>query len=312
MAGITAFTDKELANILTSYDLGEYQEHKAFEKGADQTNILLITSKGKYAFRYYEKRTKDYVLFEIDLLHHLANHSYPCPAPISDAKGDYFGEYKGKPFAIFEFVTGEHNDSDDNFKEVAKVIAQLHTITLDYKPEHSEVREGYDTATVWHNATTNAAKMQSQDEANNRLDWLRAELDKLNLPDDMPKGTVHGDTNPTNFLYSNGQVSAVLDFDQASYTHLLYDLANLIYWWTWPNKGDVDFDRTRTLIASYETVRQLSETEKSHLFDMLKLCICVGIGWFIYEADFPNNKRKIELLNSIGSQEFYQKVFGNG
>jgi homoserine kinase type II len=82
MAVKTLFSEAELKEILSNYDLGEYVSSKGFDHGADQTNIQVTTSKGAYAFRYYEKRPEDYVRFEIDLLHFLGDNSYPCPAPI--------------------------------------------------------------------------------------------------------------------------------------------------------------------------------------------------------------------------------------
>jgi hypothetical protein len=58
MAAKTDFSKRELINILGGYDVGEYKSHRAFEQGADQTNILLETTQGKFAYRYYEKRSK--------------------------------------------------------------------------------------------------------------------------------------------------------------------------------------------------------------------------------------------------------------
>jgi homoserine kinase type II len=68
MAAKTQFSADELRLLLADYDLGEYVSHKSFEEGTDQTNLLLETSRGKYAFRYYEKRPRNYALFEIDVL----------------------------------------------------------------------------------------------------------------------------------------------------------------------------------------------------------------------------------------------------
>jgi homoserine kinase type II len=107
MAVKTHFSQDELRAILAEYDVGEFQAAQGFERGADQTNILLITSTGKHAFRFYEKRPEDYVRFEIELLHFLGDHSYPCPAPIRRRDGRYFGLHNDKPYALFTFQEGE-------------------------------------------------------------------------------------------------------------------------------------------------------------------------------------------------------------
>lgn len=306
MAVKTPFSAEELKDILLHYEIGEYRSHTDFEKGADQTNILLVTSKGKYAFRYYEKRSSEYVSFEIDLLQCLMAGNYPCPAPIKNISGDYMGAYKAKPYALFTFLEGEHNDNDENYKEVAKSIGELHAITNGYKPVNSESRDGYNAASSWTYATKNAKKITPQTEAVARLAWLRSELDTLQLPITMPKGAIHGDTNPSNFLYKDGRISAVLDFDQAAYTYLIYDIANLLLWWAWPNKDELSFEKAKTIIAEYEKCRKLTQPEKRHLFDMLKMTILMSVSWFFHQdEDYLNDKRKIELLNDIGRDRFY-------
>lgn len=137
MAAKTSFSKEDFTGLLAGYDLGEYQDHKPFEHGADQTNIQVITTKGTYAFRYYEKRSVDYVLFEIDLLHYLVKHSYSCAESIKNKQGDYSGMYNQKPFAFFTFLEGTHTDNAGNFKDAARAISKLHTITEGYKPNHA-------------------------------------------------------------------------------------------------------------------------------------------------------------------------------
>jgi Phosphotransferase enzyme family len=63
-----------------------------------------------------------------------------------------------------------------------------------------------------------AADIASLAEAQARLNWFRAELDSLPLPEGLPEGVCHCDSNAANFLYQDGTLSAVLDFDQSGYT----------------------------------------------------------------------------------------------
>jgi homoserine kinase type II len=295
--------------ILSGYGLGELIAFKGFDRGADQTNIQVTTSTGVYAFRYYEKRPEDYVRFEIDLLHFLGDKSYPCPAPIQLRDGNYFGLHDSKPYAIFTFLEGEHDDRAENYRLVAPALAWLHNLTLGHKPAYTEARNPYGEDYAWSCAQASAKRITSSTEAQNRLAWFRAELETLQLPDDLPKGVCHCDTNPSNFLYKDGKLSAVLDFDQSTCTWLLYDLAELIYWWTWPNNGDIQLKESRDLVAQYETVRKLSDDEKHHLFDVLKLVHLVGIGWSLSDDSFPNDKRKVVDLNALGRDKFFDAIF---
>ena len=309
MAVKTYFSTDELRAILAEYDVGDFQASQGFERGADQTNILLITSTGKYAFRYYDKRPEDYVRFEIDLLHFLGDWSYPCPEPIRMRDGRYFGLHNGKPYALFTFLEGEHDDRTDNYRVVAPALAWLHDLTRAHQPAYATARTPYGAAYAWSCAQDNATYLADPTEAQERLRWFRGELATLQLSDDSPKGVCHCDSNRSNFLYKDGKLCAVLDFDQASCTWMLYDVAQMIYWWTWPGKGDIQLDESRDLVACYETVRQLSDDERYSLFDMLKLVHLVGIGWSLADDSFPNDKRKVVDLDVLGQDAFYDAIF---
>src|ERR1035437_3239385 len=131
------FSAEELSEILCSYDLGEYRSHQVFSHGDDQTNILLVTDEAKFAFRYYEKRSEEYALFEIDLLRYLGRRSYPSPSPLKNRQGGFVGNHNGKPFAIFQFLDGEYEADEGHYREVARAIGKLHQIMASYKPEYA-------------------------------------------------------------------------------------------------------------------------------------------------------------------------------
>ena len=135
-------------------------------------------------------------------------------------------------------------------------------------------------------------------------------MSQLKLPYNIPKGVCHCDTHYSNFLYKDTKISAVLDFDDASYTYLLYDIASMIYFWAWPRKGELNFNRAQNILKEYSKYRELTEVEKRHLYDFLKMSIFMSIGWFIYDDDdFFWEKKKIEFLNSFGREKFYSCFF---
>lgn len=310
MAEKTIFSKEELSKILSSYNhLGKLKRVKPFKLGTVQTNLLLETTKDKFVFRYYESRSKNYALFEVIVLQYLSNHSYPCPAPIKDIRNNLVGEYKNKPFAIFEFIRGEHR-KNVNPKLIAQAIGKLHKITIGYKPKYFEARDAYNPNSCWKNARSDSKRIKSKSESKKRLQWLTEELNKLKFPNNLPRGVCHCDTHPSNFLYKNEKLIAVLDFDDASYVPLLYDITNMIYFWAWPHKKKLNFETAKTLLNEYSKYRKLTRMEKNHLYDFLKMVIFMSIGWFIdVDDDFSSEKKKIETLNSIGREKFYRRIF---
>jgi Ser/Thr protein kinase RdoA (MazF antagonist) len=310
MAVKTAFSKQDFRAILANYDIGDLVDIKPFKLGAVQTNMQLTTTQGRFAFRYYESRPLEYALFEVHLLNYLAQHDFPCPAPISTTRGDLLGNYWGKPFALFIFIDGTHSTSPRNYKQVAAVIGKLHTITVGYQPPYSYARDAYDPASCWRNAEISSKRVQPAAEATARRRWLRAALDQLQLPEGLPRGVCHCDSHYSNFLYKNRKLIAVLDFDDASYVYLLHDIANLIFWWVWPDKGEIAFRQARSLISAYEQPRQLEAIEKTHLFDVLKMVILMGVGWFMdADDDYRNAQRKIAYLDAMGRDGFMDQLF---
>jgi homoserine kinase type II len=135
--------------------------------------------------------------------------------------------------------------------------------------------------------------------------WFKSELEKLEFPATLPKGLCHADLNYGNFLFRNGKVVAVLDFDMSFYTYLIYDVASLIYWWAWPPEKNFKENQATQIVKEYLKWRELSAEEKEHIYDVLKLITLLGISWS-EESDFENSKTNIDFLNSLGREKFLQ------
>src|SRR5690606_32087359 len=61
MAVKTNISKNELIQLLSDYELGEYQDSKPFRKGTVQTTLFLQTTRGKFVLKYYENRTPESV-----------------------------------------------------------------------------------------------------------------------------------------------------------------------------------------------------------------------------------------------------------
>src|SRR5690242_1409522 len=104
----TTFSQTQLAGVLANYDLGELVAFGTLTGGTVQTNLWLETAQGNFVLKYYENRTMNWVLFEVNLVRYLSVHRYPCPAVFQDRHGRYVGIFRKKPYLLFEFVEGAH------------------------------------------------------------------------------------------------------------------------------------------------------------------------------------------------------------
>lgn len=225
----TRFSKTELTEILLDYNLGAYKGSEPLGEGTVQTNYLLETEKGKVVFKYYENRSKESVLFESNLIEYLKGHNYPCPAQIRNRNRRFVGIYKEKPFVIFQFVEGQHlkNPNENQKRQLIRRAAELQNLTRNYRPFYREYRWNYSVELCRKLARKEAEKINTAN-SKEKLRWFENELSKLNLPRSLPKGICHCDFHFSNALFKNGRLSALIDFDDANYTFLMFDLAWLI------------------------------------------------------------------------------------
>ena len=73
----------------------------------------------------------------------------------------------------------------------------------------------------------------------------------------------------------------MLDFDDATYTFLQFDLVGLIEYWAWPHTRDIlDVTRARSVVQEYMKHRPFPLIEQQHLFDVHKLSILFDCVWY--------------------------------
>ena len=320
----TVFSNNTLAKILSNYNIGNLKEFNTFTDGSVQTNILLNTDKGNYVLRYYRQgRSLQSVSFEVNLINYLKRKNYPCPGLFKNINGNFVSLHNEKPFVIFEFIEGIHidNPTEKQQKELTKKIAELQNATKTYKPSYRKFRLNYNIKSCKELAIEKAEKIGSIN-ANIKLKWFIKELSTLQLPKSLPKGICHCDFHFSNILFKNNKFKALIDFDDANYTFLMFDLVYLadpfkkeFDWNTWkkfnPKDNVFDFNTTRFFVSEYNKVRPLNDLEKKYSFDLFKLSVLIDCIWYFERGNSEDffEKRKIDHLNSLGRETFYRSIF---
>jgi Ser/Thr protein kinase RdoA (MazF antagonist) len=319
----TNFSKSDMTEILLNYELGELIKFEPINRGTVQTVLLLETTRRKFVFKYYENRPKESVLFEVNLIKYLKDRNYPCPALLRNKHGKSIGIYNNKPYVIFEFIEGEHveNPNEDQKKQFIRKVAELHNITRNYRPFYRNFRWNYSVELCKKLAQEEAKRINTKN-SQRKLKWLEGELSKLVLPKSLPKGVCHCDFDFSNVLFKDGKFNALIDFDDANYTLLIYDLVCLIdpfisdfSWANWDKYSMTDnvfdFKEAKKVTSEYMKYRPLNNTEKRYLFDVYKLSILFDCVWYFERGDADDfyEKRKIDYLNNIGRDKFYLEFF---
>jgi len=313
MAVKTQFTRSNFAELLSLYDLGAYIHSEAIKQGTVQTNFFLETTQGRYVLRYYENRSRESVLFERDLLLYLTRHHYPCPAIFANGQGEHVGVYREKPYMLSEFVEGQHieHPSDYHWQQLVQRTAELQEVTRDFHSPYTPYRWNYGPDLCQRLASAAAGRLDT-DTARNKLAWLVEQLAALDLPEVLPKGICHCDFHFSNVLFRGDELVALIDFDDANWTFLQFDLVGLIEHWAWPHTAPLlDIAEAQRIAQAYMAHRPLSPIEQQHLYDVYKLSILFDCVWFFARGstiDF-NERRKIEALMRLGRQRFFDEIF---
>ncbi len=314
MAALSNFTSTEVAQLLEDYDLGALRSFRPFTAGGVQTNLLVTTTQGRCVLRYYARnRSFDSARFETRVTHYLRGRGYPCPAPLRRRRGGFSGVYRGRPYAIFKFLEGRSVPRPNAVQraQIVQKAAELHLLTRGYRPAGREARWNYNVAFVREQAASRAKAAGTQ-EAGLKRKWMERELDTLVLPPNLPQGVCHADFAPENVLFEGDTLVGVLDFDDANFTYLTFDLVNLMGWYGRPGHGEPDFSTARQILHEYESHRPLNASERRHLYDVEKLSILIDCLWGFDEGDLGDfkEKRSIERLNAMGREGFYERMFG--
>ena len=87
---------------------------------------------------------------------------------------------------------------------------------------------------------------------------METELDKLEFPNSIPKGVCHCDFDISNLKFEGNKLIGVLDFDDACYTYLIYDVATLMYYWAWLREDEFDYLHSNHCSSNwYSTPREI-------------------------------------------------------
>lgn len=323
MAVKTIFTKNEIKKIISNYNLDNLVNFSPIIKGTVQTNFMIKTIKGKFVLRYYENRSKNSVLFEINLINYLKKNKFPCPALIPNKSNNFIGIFKNKPYVLFEFIEGKHIEKPNKKQKTQLIckIAELQNLTKDYIPLYKKYRWNYNIKLCKTLAKKEVKKINTKN-AREKLKWFKIELKKIIIPKSLPKGICHCDFHFSNVLFKNGEFTALIDFDDANYTYLCWDIMALIEpfvpsfnWDSWNkfkiNENLFDFSQAKKQVQEYNYHRSLSNEEKLYLFDVYKLGILFDCIWYFKRGDANNfyEKRKIEALNKLGRKGFYNALF---
>jgi homoserine kinase type II len=262
----------ELGEVAAAFALGDVRAHRTIAAGTINSNFSIETDQGRYFVRVNEGKAEVDVAWEARIVAALAENGVVTPPPLpaaSDGKPYApLANERGKWVSVFPWRGGVHLAPGDVTPEAAgklgAALAQLHVAGLAlptswrrgsiYDHEHLVGRYGRFSTSV-DPALAHAIAIIGEE--------LTATSDAAATRRRATQGLIHGDLFRDNVLWDAGEITAILDFEQASGGSLAYDLAVCINDWCWT--GVPELGLARALLDGYQRVRPLTPGDREAL-----------------------------------------------
>src|ERR1700742_1825830 len=263
MAVYTDVAADELAEFLSSYDLGELLSYKGIAEGVENSNFLLHTSRGSFILTLYEKRVaRGDLPFFLGLMTHLAASGINCPQPVKNKSGEALGSLCGRPAAIITFLEGiwPRKPNVTHCAGVGAAMAKMHLAGRDF----AIARANAVSVSGWRQLFDRAADRADSVQPGLR-DLIARELDYLEggvWPKNLPQGVIHADLFNDNVFFLGQELSGIIDFTFACDDLLAYDVAICLNAWCFEPDHSFNVTKARGLLGGYERVRRLTAAER--------------------------------------------------
>ena len=271
MGVFTQLGSAELAEVAEAFELGPVVRHHTIAAGTINSNFSVETERGRFFVRVNEGKAEVDVAWEARLVAALAAGGVVTPPPIVARDGRPYAPLaseRGKWVSVFPWRGGSHLAPNDVTAESAEklgaALAQLHVAGL---AQPTSWRRGsiYDHD---HLVARYARFSNGIDPALAKaVDILGEELaraaEAASTRRRATQGLIHGDLFRDNVLWEGGEITAILDFEQASGGSLAYDVAVCINDWCWT--GAPELGLARALLVGYQRVRPLPDADREAL-----------------------------------------------
>jgi len=194
-------TQKQVNLILDQFNIGSFKRKSHVDITIENQNYEIVTTKGKYLLKIFDS-TNNYkdLAFQNNLLEYLYKRRVRVPEIIKNKEGKTLTAFNGKYLSVYQFIEGKHLKTltTELAKSLAKEIAKMHRVLLQYKP----------------------AGM------GRRLNYARKDLNVIKKKK-LRRLVIHGDLGKLNILARDKNIVAILDFNDARWDFLIKDLAVL-------------------------------------------------------------------------------------
>jgi homoserine kinase type II len=279
MGTFRRLSDADLVALLAQFGVTGYRRATPIAAGTVNTNFAVELQEGQQIARRFlrinEGKAREDVVREAAIVEHVAARGVTTPRPLHTRTGEPFGTWDGAYVSLFPCVEGSTLSRAQvgvgEAREAGRALGQLHRAGADYADHRPGRYEPEEIARRFRGiaAAGDATLADAVAELGPALAALEQERAAV-----LPLGLIHGDLFIDNVLYDHGRLAALLDFEQASWGRLVYDLAVSVLAFGFGSGDDFRPDVTRGFIDGYVAERAVSAEEDRAFTAELRFASC--------------------------------------
>jgi homoserine kinase type II len=275
MAQFRTLSADDVRGILAAFSIAGYRAHQPIAVGTINTNLRVDTAGGPLFLRINEGKSEDDVRREAEIVAHAAGRGVPTPVPRADAAGALFVRWGDEIVSLFPWVAGRTLTRAEltptHAAAVGTALAKLHLASDGFSDHRPGRYEPFEIASrLARIAILERAELAPA------VAVLMPELTQLG-PErrtELPMGIIHGDLFVDNVLYDDGgTLTALIDFEQASWGRLAYDLAVTTLAFGF-GRDDFRPEIVRALVDAYAAARPPTDAERAAFGAELRFVAC--------------------------------------
>lgn len=293
-------SEQDVKNILTHYNLGEFESYENLSFGYANENFRVSTTEEEVLFRLCKQQSKEDIEKEILLMKELEKAHFPTSYPIADKNGNYIHQLNNYSCLIYQFIEGKQPKINQSTAgEIGSAAAKLSQIPVkdSYKKSNAITIENcLEIIKEFPEAKLQYPEIYEYFEE--QTNFLKSYISQ-----ELPKGIIHGDYFPDNTIFRGFKLKAVIDFEEFAYDTLLFDLGMAINGFCFID-NELQSELSQETINEYNKVRPLSEKENELLPYYIQWAAHGMLYWhlrnnMLYELNETQVKRVEELMARV-------------
>ncbi len=277
MGTFRELSESDVRGILASFGIDGYRGHSPIAAGTINTNLRVDTAAGLRFLRVNEGKTEGDVERESAIVAHVAARGVITPVPARTTAGRACLAWSGSFVSLFPWVPGRTlvraEVTPAHAGQVGRALGGLHAAGVDFADHRPGRYEPDEIQRRFVQISQVAGDDTGLQQAVGILGSELAQLAADRRPD-VPLGLIHGDLFIDNVLFDEvGGLTALLDFEQASWGRLVYDIAVCVLAFGF-GRDDFRADVTRAFLDGYKGVRPATAAERDAFSAELRFAAC--------------------------------------